>query len=43
MLSEVINWYTTAMLIVAVLSIYGGIRLINKYFEPTEKKKNSLF
>jgi len=43
MLSEIFNWNTTAMLIVAVLSIYGGIRFINKCFEPTEKKKNSLF
>jgi hypothetical protein len=43
MLNEIINWNTTAMIIVAVLSIHAGIKLINRMFENLGKKKNSLF
>jgi hypothetical protein len=43
MLSDVINWNTTMMVIVSVLSIHAGIKLINKLFDKTNKKKNSLF
>ena len=43
MVNEIINWNTTAMIIVAVLSIRAGIRLIDSLFEKDGKKKNSLF
>ncbi len=43
MLSDIVNWNTTAMVIVSVLSIHAGIKLINKLFDRTGKKKNSLF
>ena len=43
MLSDVINWNTTVMVIVSVLCIHAGIKLINKLFDKNNKKKNSLF
>lgn len=44
MLSDLLNWGTVCMVIVMVLSIHGGIKLINKAFDKNNnKKKNSLF
>lgn len=43
MLSDIVNWNTTGMIIVSVLSIHAGIKIINKLFDKTVKKKNSLF
>ena len=43
MVNEIANWNTVAMIIVTVLGIHGGIKLIDKLFDRTSKKKNSLF
>lgn len=43
MLSDIVNWNTTIMVIVSVLSIHAGIKLINKLFDKKTNKKNSLF
>lgn len=43
MLSDIVNWNTTIMVIVSVLSIHAGIKLINKVFDKKNNKKNSLF
>lgn len=43
MLSDIVNWNTTIMVIVSVLSIHAGIKLINKLFDKNNKKKNSFF
>ena len=43
MLSDIINWNTTIMVIVSVLCIHAGIKLINKMFDKPTNKKNSLF
>jgi hypothetical protein len=37
------TWNTAAMVVVSVLAIHAGIKAINKLFERTAKKKNSLF
>lgn len=34
------NWETVGMIVVLVLAIYGGIKIINHYFD---RKKNSLW
>ena len=34
------NWETVGMIVVLVLAIYGGIKIINYYFD---RKKNSLW
>lgn len=43
MVGEIVNWNTVAMINVTVLGIYAGIKLIDKLFDRTGKKKNSLF
>ena len=43
MLDNMFTWNTMAMIIVSVLAIHAGIKVINKLFEKTGKKKNSLF
>ena len=43
MVSEIFKWEVVGMVIVMVLTIHGGIKLINRMFEPNNKKKNSLF
>ncbi len=43
MLGDIVNWNTVMMVIVSVLSIHAGIKLINKLFDKSQKKKNSLF
>lgn len=38
------SWETVGMILVLVLGIYAGIKLVNRLFEKTDKKKkNSLF
>ena len=41
--SDIFNWETVCMVIVMVLSVHAGTKLINKLFDRTSKKKNSLF
>ena len=43
MLNDIVNWGTVCMIVVMVLSIHTGIKLINKVFDKTKNKKNSLF
>ena len=43
MLSDIVNWGTVCMVIVMVLSVHAGIKLIDKLFDKTKNKKNSLF
>ena len=43
MLDNMFTWNTAAMIVVSVLTIHAGIKVINKLFERTSKKKNSLF
>jgi hypothetical protein len=38
------SWETVGMILVLVLGIYAGIKLLNRLFDSTDKKKkNSLF
>jgi hypothetical protein len=43
MLNDIISWNTMVMIVVSVLATHAGIKIINKLFERTTKKKNSLF
>lgn len=43
MLDNLFSWNTAAMIVVSVLAIHAGIKAINKLFETTVKKKNSMF